>query len=159
MDAREAVNEYHNERRANYDPSVAPGFSLPEWAFPSRGETEFKVNEYECTLHRYEARVPMSEERYQEILEVQEMADKILRREYAPELNKPDNSHYQQGGIEPIDYIRSQGWLDGGFGAGNVIKYVTRAQYKGEALKDLKKARQYLDWLIEIEEEKDDGEE
>ena len=53
-------------------------------------------------------------------------------------------SHYNQG-IEAIEYIESH---DMNFNEGNVIKYVTRAKYKGTYLKDLKKARYYLDRLI-----------
>ena len=32
---------------------------------------------------------------------------------------------------------------------GNVVKYVSRAKFKGKYLEDLKKAKVYLDWLIE----------
>ena len=31
---------------------------------------------------------------------------------------------------------------------GNVVKYITRSEHKGERLGDLKKARWYLDYLI-----------
>lgn len=58
-------------------------------------------------------------------------------------------AHYNKGGIEAIDYIKQQ--LGDGFGdycAGNVMKYVHRFKYKN-GLEDLKKARVYLDWLIE----------
>ena len=49
-------------------------------------------------------------------------------------------SHYNQG-IETIEYIES--WSMN-FNTGNVIKYVTRAGYKGNQLEDLKKAMWYL---------------
>lgn len=52
--------------------------------------------------------------------------------------------HYNQG-IEVIDFVESHNM---NFNEGNVIKYVTRAKYKGTYLKDLKKARYYLDRLI-----------
>ena len=54
--------------------------------------------------------------------------------------------HYNQGNIEVIDAIEDWG-LD--FNAGNVVKYVARHQHKAEPLEDLKKARWYLDRLIE----------
>ena len=54
--------------------------------------------------------------------------------------------HYNQGNIEVIDAIEDWG-LD--FNAGNVVKYVSRHQHKAEPLEDLKKARWYLDRLIE----------
>lgn len=59
--------------------------------------------------------------------------------------------HYNSGGIEPIKYIQSHKM---GFCDGNVVKYVTRFKYKGSPIEDLKKAKQYLDWLIETEEAK-----
>ena len=65
----------------------------------------------------------------------------IARREA---VNHPP--HYNQGNIEVIDAIEDWG-LD--FNAGNVVKYVSRHQHKAEPLEDLKKARWYLDRLIE----------
>ena len=48
--------------------------------------------------------------------------------------------------IETYTYIRS--WkMD--YPESNIIKYVTRHPYKGKSLEDLKKARWYLDRLIE----------
>ena len=65
----------------------------------------------------------------------------LARREA---VNHP--SHYNTGKIEVIDAIDD--WkLD--FNAGNVVKYVARHQYKADPLEDLKKARWYLDRLIE----------
>lgn len=49
--------------------------------------------------------------------------------------------HYQHG-IEPIDYIESHNL---NFNLGNVIKYVSRAPFKGTELQDLKKAKWYLE--------------
>ena len=55
-------------------------------------------------------------------------------------------SHYNSGNIEVIDAIED--WkLD--FNAGNVVKYVARHQHKANPVEDLKKARWYLDRLIE----------
>lgn len=58
-------------------------------------------------------------------------------------------SHYTQGGIECIDAIRSA--LGDGFAdycRGNVLKYVWRYRDKN-GIEDLRKARWYLDALIE----------
>lgn len=68
----------------------------------------------------------------------------LARREA---INHP--SHYNVGKIEVIDAIDDWG-LD--FNAGNVIKYVARHQHKADPLEDLKKARWYLDRLIERKE-------
>lgn len=54
--------------------------------------------------------------------------------------------HYNFGKIEVIDAIEDWGC---GFHDGNVVKYVARYKYKN-GLEDLKKARWYLDRLIEI---------
>jgi len=55
-------------------------------------------------------------------------------------------AHYNSGKIEAIDAIWDWG-LD--FIEGNVVKYVTRSKHKGDRLGDLKKARWYLDYLID----------
>lgn len=55
-------------------------------------------------------------------------------------VNNP--SHYQAGGLESIDVIEA---FELNFRLGNVVKYVLRADRKGKALEDLKKARWYLD--------------
>ena len=54
-------------------------------------------------------------------------------------VNSPD--HYKVGGIETIDFIEAKSL---GYNLGNVIKYVTRAEYKGKKLEDLKKGAWYL---------------
>ena len=58
-------------------------------------------------------------------------------------------AHYMERAIQPIDYIIANE-LD--FLEGNVIKYVTRYKFKNGA-EDLKKAQQYLTWMIQREEE------
>jgi hypothetical protein len=59
-------------------------------------------------------------------------------------------SHYKNAVMQCWDYITSNniGYLEG-----NVIKYVSRWKDKGGVI-DLKKARHYLDKLIELEEAK-----
>ena len=54
--------------------------------------------------------------------------------------------YYQRGNIEVWDFIRDQSL---NYHLGNVIKYLCRAGYKDNDLKDLKKAAHYL--LNEIE--------
>ena len=60
-------------------------------------------------------------------------------------LEKHDNvnhpSHYKVGGIETIDFIEAKSLS---YNLGNVIKYLTRADHKGNKLEDLKKAQWYL---------------
>lgn len=59
-------------------------------------------------------------------------------------------SHYKDMAIQPLDYIMRNGL---GFAEGNVVKYVSRWRVKG-GVEDLRKARHYLDVLIEGEGEK-----
>jgi hypothetical protein len=63
-------------------------------------------------------------------------------------VNNP--SHYNQGGIETIEAIRSALGRDGfcDYCCGNAMKYVWRWRHKG-GIEDLKKARWYLDRVIE----------
>jgi hypothetical protein len=58
-------------------------------------------------------------------------------------------SHYA-GQIEVIDYIRDKLTPEGftEYCCGNVLKYVSRWRKK-DGIQDLKKARVYLDWMIE----------
>jgi hypothetical protein len=57
--------------------------------------------------------------------------------------------HYKVGGIETIDFIEAKSL---GYNLGNVVKYVSRADYKGRLLEDLKKAQWYLNREIQIME-------
>ena len=61
-------------------------------------------------------------------------------------------AHYVAGRrIEPLEAIED--W-DLSYHLGNVVKYITRAGRKGEALEDLRKARVYLDRYIGLLEQK-----
>ena len=62
----------------------------------------------------------------------------------------PGGEHYRKQKIQPILYIEANGIP---FHEANVIKYVTRWRDKN-GLEDLKKARFYIDRLIELEEAK-----
>lgn len=66
-------------------------------------------------------------------------------------MTRPEVPHYQQGGIEPIDFIMAN---DLDFCEGNVVKYVSRWRRKG-GVDDLVKARTYLDFLIDREVSKE----
>lgn len=55
--------------------------------------------------------------------------------------------HYKKLVVQPIEYIHANGIP---FAEGSVIKYVTRWRDKG-GVEDLKKARHFLDLLIELE--------
>lgn len=55
--------------------------------------------------------------------------------------------HYRKLKIQPIEYIHANGIP---FAEGSAIKYLTRWRDKG-GVKDLEKARHFIDLLIELE--------
>lgn len=57
-------------------------------------------------------------------------------------------NHYKDFPIQPVVFITRNNL---GYCEGNVVKYITRWQKKG-GLADLRKARHYIDLLIEMEE-------
>lgn len=59
--------------------------------------------------------------------------------------------HYNKKAIQPIDYIIAN---DLNFCEGNVVKYITRYKDKN-GVEDLKKAKQYIDFLIKDYESKE----
>jgi len=54
-------------------------------------------------------------------------------------------AHYKVGGMEVIDFIEAKGL---GYNLGNVVKYIARADHKGNKYEDLCKARWYLNRAI-----------
>jgi hypothetical protein len=56
-------------------------------------------------------------------------------------------NHYKDMAIQPVEFIHKNGI---GYFEGNVIKYVSRWRAKN-GIEDLKKARHYIDLLIELE--------
>ena len=65
--------------------------------------------------------------------------EKIIQTHHTDMVNHPP--HYTQGGIETIDFIEAKNL---GYNLGNVVKYITRADHKGDKHEDLCKARWYL---------------
>lgn len=64
-----------------------------------------------------------------------------------PQRAQVGGTHYKNMAIQPFEYIHKNGI---GFAEGNVIKYVSRWRAKG-GIEDLKKARHFIDLLIEAE--------
>jgi len=63
-------------------------------------------------------------------------------------------AHYTQGGIECIEALKAALGFEGfkSYCRGNIIKYLWRTEHKNK-VQDLKKARWYLDRLIEESEQ------
>ena len=51
-------------------------------------------------------------------------------------------AHYTTGGVETIDFIEAKKL---NYNLGNVVKYITRADHKGNRIEDLQKAKWYLE--------------
>lgn len=80
------------------------------------------------------------------ILKMQEDTNKFFKE------NLVDNPpHYTVGGISTYDFIVAKKLS---YELGNVVKYVSRADYKGNRLQDLQKALWYLNAAIDREEVK-----
>ena len=58
-----------------------------------------------------------------------------------------DGNHYKELKIQPVEYIHANNIP---FLEGNVIKYITRWKSKN-GVKDLEKAKHYIELLIELE--------
>lgn len=64
-------------------------------------------------------------------------------------INHP--SHYMDGGIETIDYIKAKCMKDNGFMGylrGNALKYLSRAGIKDDTIEDLKKVQWFVAKMI-----------
>lgn len=61
----------------------------------------------------------------------------------ADPVNHP--AHYKVGGVETIDFIEAKGLT---YHLGNAVKYISRADHKGNRLQDLQKAKWYIDRAI-----------
>ena len=72
-------------------------------------------------------------------------------------INKP--AHYNQGGVECIEYIKQVLGLEGyiAYCRGNAIKYQHRAAYKGKFAEDLAKCEWYSKAATEAAKELSDA--
>lgn len=92
---------------------------------------------------------------------IQENLDKNKKVCYNKEESKDKKesidhpSHYNIGTIEVIDLIDSLN-IGFDFSLGNIIKYLSRAPYKGHEYEDLNKAKWYLNHCIELLQQKKD---
>jgi hypothetical protein len=81
---------------------------------------------------------------------------KNMAEKEAREINSAveEPPHYNKGDVECIDAIRAS--MDrtsySGYLKGNTLKYLWRYTYKKKPLEDLRKAKWYLDKLIEEQE-------
>ena len=71
-----------------------------------------------------------------------------MKNENNSNINHP--SYYNKNSLETIEVIKGSLSKEeySGFLKGNILKYVSRADFKGKAVEDLEKAKWYLDELI-----------
>jgi hypothetical protein len=89
---------------------------------------------------------------------ISEQPDSIVYGSDGKDVELVDSpAHYNVGSIEAIDAIESSMNFDEtvGYLKGSTLKYLFRYRYKGRSLEDLKKARWYLNRLIDKWEIKD----
>lgn len=149
----DAVTKYMEEQRYKTVQGLTPGRLYERPNNPPPPPIKLSANE---TLKRLAANENLK--RLQKVsnksgLTIEKViADKSPNRiDYlCDDINHP--SHYTQGDIEVIDYIEDKKL---GYRLGNVVKYVSRAGHKDDAIKDLKKARWYLNREIAKREEHD----
>lgn len=95
---------------------------------------------YELTKGRERVRPIMVDLRQDADGKITEKVTEVTMEEpKADNVNHP--AHYKVGGIETIDFIEAKGL---NYHLGNVVKYITRADTKGNREEDLLKARWYL---------------
>jgi hypothetical protein len=85
---------------------------------------------------------------YKGVLDTSGFEQMTEQQNSSPVNKKINPSHYKQGKIEVIDFILDQK-MD--YLTSNITKYICRWRFK-DGVCDLKKARWYLDKLIEQEE-------
>ena len=73
-----------------------------------------------------------------------------LKPDPSPLAKQVGGSHYKGMAIQPVEFIHRNGI---GFVEGCCIKYLCRWKQKN-GVEDLKKARHFIDMLIEMEEKK-----
>ena len=87
----------------------------------------------------------------QQMKEVTKQALEIMENEMKKQENvnniQHGGTHYKDKSMQPWDYIAANNL---GYFEGNIVKYVSRWREKG-GVEDLRKARHYLDKLIELE--------
>ena len=83
-------------------------------------------------------------------LEEENPQNESIIQENTSMVNSP--RHYNHGKLEVIDVIED--W-NLGFNLGNVLKYIARAEHKGNRQEDLQKAKWYLSREIERLGDKD----
>lgn len=129
------------------------GSSFPKRYYVANGNSFSSISD---TMIDHEKTATLNRENYAKYME--EQINDPAYQELLKELSKPvvdtvnHPPHYTQGDIETIDIIKilTQGYTGyEGSLVGNVIKYLARANFKGNKAEDIQKSQFYLDKLVE----------
>ena len=121
------------------DVKIAKSLGVPIEVYAKEKGLSFKKR-MQSAVDRLAPTIPTDEE----IAKANAIRKDIVAQHHTDMVNHPP--HYKAGGIETIDFIEAK-TLD--YHLGNVVKYVSRADHKGNKLEDLKKAQWYLARAIE----------
>jgi hypothetical protein len=119
----------------------------PKWGNTHITSSNVSIKE---KLKEYEAKKTQEEvdKYWQAVNKVQAVGQQIAEGITQIDLFEPEfddlvnhPAHYKIGGIETIDFIEAKKL---NYNIGNVVKYLTRADHKGNKLEDLRKAQWYL---------------
>jgi len=107
---------------------------------------------FECANLRKECEWCIAKSRWSPGIETDtEDTEEQETTEHSDSYDVTNQPHYTCFKIQPIEFIKAN---ELGFLEGNVIKYICRYPYKGTPLKDLYKAKDYIEHLIQKEKEK-----
>jgi len=121
------------------DVKIAKSLGVPIETYAKQKGLSFK-SRMQSAVERLAPTIPTEEE----IAKANAIRKDIVAQHHTDMVNHPP--HYKAGGVETIDFIEAK---ELGYHLGNVIKYVSRADHKGNKLEDLKKAQWYLARAIE----------
>jgi len=114
-------------------------------SLPTNAQTRDKLATMPKTVKEYIADIQMDLDRVHPVTGkfLMKGGADIVTKHHTDMVNEPP--HYKTGGVETIDFIEAKN-LD--YNLGNVVKYITRADHKGDKHEDLCKARWYLNRAI-----------
>ena len=116
---------------------------------------EMNAMEHDCDEARKDNRFELTgwpyaktdEQRLNSLHELQRESERLGLYDLPPYKKQVGGDHYSKYAIQPTEYIIKNKL---NFCEGNVVKYVTRWRDKG-GVDDLRKAKHYIDMLIETE--------
>jgi len=121
----------HSDRKGWKTVSLSTS-NTPAMPFKEEAERIFELTQGRTRMHPVTGNILMQG--------MPMMEDKVTMEEpQADNVNQP--AHYKVGGIETIDFIEAKNLS---YHLGNVVKYIARADSKGNREEDLLKARWYL---------------